>query len=135
MNPVAPRESAVYSATQSRPHPAIPASSAQTSHVESRAHVLSEYSGGVASLHALAQVQGFLSSNPADCAGLQQYLGSISAASSVSGDDAGIAYASGVTAIVAPAQGDSGDNLTVVAPFSGHVAGELNLRVSLNTRA
>jgi hypothetical protein len=111
------------------------ASSAQASHIESREHLLSEYSGGAASVHALAQVQAYLSSNPADCARLEQYLASITAASSISGDDGGIAYVSNATMTVAPAQGDQRDNLTIVAPFSGHVAGDLNLRLALNGKA
>jgi hypothetical protein len=114
------------------------ASTAQTSHIESRELVLSEYSAGAASLLALAQVQSYLSSNPADCAGLNQYLEGISAATSTSGVAGGIAYSSNATAAFAPAvalsQGQPSDNLTIVAPFSGYLAGALNLQVALNAK-
>ena len=111
------------------------ASSAQLSHIESREHALTVYSGGAASVHALAHVQEYLSSNPADCVGLQQYLASISASSSISGTDGAIAYVSNATVTPAPAQGDAHDNLTIVSPFSGYVAGDLNLRLSLDGKA
>jgi hypothetical protein len=114
------------------------ASSAQTSHIESRELVLSEYSTGAASLQALAQVQSYLSSNPAECADLSQYFGTISAASSISGGVGGIKYASDATAAVAPeaapSQAQRSDNLTIVAPFSGYLAGGLNLQVALNAK-
>ena len=62
-------------------------------------------------------------------------LGSISAASSVSGEDGGISYVSKATAAEAPAallQGAAGDNLTVVAPFSGYLPGALDLQANLS---
>src|ERR1700693_5677529 len=79
------------------------ASSAQLSHIESRELTMSEALAGSSSVHVLAQIQSYLASTPAECDGLQQYLGSLSAASSISGEDGGISYVSDATAIEAPA--------------------------------
>jgi len=109
------------------------ASSAQTSHLESRELLLEESLAGGVSLQVLAEVQGYLSSNPAECDGLPQYFASISASSSSSGEDSGIAYSANATAGEAPAlQAVESDNLTVVAPFAGAVPGVLDLREALS---
>ena len=78
------------------------ASSAQTSHLESRELLLEESLAGGVSLQVLAQVQAYLSSNPAECDSLPQYFGSISASSTSSGEDSGIAYAANATASESP---------------------------------
>lgn len=114
------------------------ASSAQTSHVESRELLLERSLAGSVSLQVLAQVQGYLSSNPAECDGLPQYLASITASSSVSGEDSGVAYsanatASGATAASLPPTIQR-DNLTIIAPFAGVVSGTLNLREALRVK-
>jgi hypothetical protein len=113
------------------------ASSAQTSLVESMEVVLGKSLAGSASLHVLSQVQAYLASTPADCKSLPDYLASVSAASSSSGEEAGIAYVSNATASEAPAarlQGSPRDNLTVVAPFSGSLPGALNLQANLSIK-
>jgi len=113
------------------------ASSAQTSQIESRELLLEQSLAGSVSLQALAQVQGYLSSNPAECSLLVQYLGSISGSGSALGEDSGIAYAANATAVEARSastQAVRGDNLTVVAPFSGYLAGALNLQAALSVK-
>ena len=107
------------------------AASAQTSRLESRELLLEQSLGGSLSLQVLAKVQWYLSSHPAECDGLSQYIASISASSSVSGVDSGIAYAVNATADEAPGTAPLPDNLTVVAPFAGAVPGALNLREAL----
>jgi len=109
------------------------ASSAQTSHLESRELLLEESLAGGVSLQILARVQGYLSSNPAECDGLPQYLASISASGSSSGEDSGIAYSANATAAEVPAPpAVKVDNLTLVAPFAGGVPGALNLAEDLS---
>jgi len=105
------------------------ASSALTSYLESREALLEQSTAGSASLQVLAQVQEYLASNVAECAGFPQYFASISGASSISGEDSGISYSTNATAVVANAgsQVPRSDNLTTVAPFSGYAAGALNL--------
>lgn len=107
------------------------ASSAQASHVESREALLSEYSSGAALMDSLAQVQNFLSGNAAECSAIPEYLASITATSSVSGQDAGISYSSHVSVAEATASDISrslqGDNLTSLSPFSGYRSGALLL--------
>ena len=113
------------------------ASSALTTHLESREHLLGQSLAGSVALQAIAQVQGYLSSNTAKCGSLPQYLSSISASSSVSGEDSGIAYAANTTAAEAtPAflQAAQRDNLTIVTPFSGGVPGALNLTAALSVK-
>ena len=111
------------------------ASSAQTSHLESRELLLEESLAGGVSLQVLAQVQGYLSSNPAECDSLPQYFGSIFASSASSGEDSGIAYSANATAAEAPApQAVESDNLTIVAPFAGGVPGVLDLREDLSVK-
>ena len=111
------------------------ASSALSSKVETRESLLGQYSAGTAALDALAQVQAYVSSNPADCAGMSQYLGSISARASVSGEDSGIEYSSGVNATGADVlQVFQAENLTVAAPFSGFLPGAMNLQASLSIK-
>jgi hypothetical protein len=110
------------------------ASSAQTAQIESRELMLEESLAGGVSLQALAQVQGYLSSNPAPCDDMPQYLESIMASSTSSGEDSGIAYSASATIREAPASLDSAlaDNLTMDAPFAGEVPGALNLQESLS---
>ncbi len=111
------------------------ASSAQTSHLESRELLLEESLAGGVSLQILARVQGYLSSNPAECDRLPQYFGSIFASSASSGEDSGIAYSANATAAEAPApQAVESDNLTIVAPFAGGVPGVLDLREDLSVK-
>jgi len=109
------------------------ASAAQASHIGSREALLREYSAGSAAFQALAKVQEHLASTQADCAALPEYLGSISAVSSVSGQDAGISYSSGVSLTADPQPGGGPDNLTVVAPFAGYRAGFLALKTDVRT--
>jgi hypothetical protein len=110
------------------------ASSAQMSKLEATESLLRQYSTGSAAVQSLAQVQSFLSSNPANCASLPQYLGSISAKGSSSGEDSGVSYKSNATAAaVSGDQVSRTDNLTVAAPFSGYLRGALNLRATLST--
>jgi len=106
------------------------ASSAQTAHTEGRELLLEESLTGSTSLQLLAQVQGFLSSSPADCDSIPQYISSISASSSVSGEDEGIAYVANESATGAPTallQGAPGGDLAIASPFSGFLPGGLNL--------
>ena len=110
------------------------ASSSQTAHLESRELLLERSSAGVASLGVLAQVQSYLSSNPAECDGLAQYLAAISATSSTQGVDSGISYVANATAVEWPAgsQAPLSDNLTVVSPFAGDLPGALDLKEVLS---
>lgn len=113
------------------------ASSAQMSFIESRELLLEQSLAGTVSLQALAQVQAYLSSNPADCGSLPQYLGSISASGSAFGDESGIVYSANVTAAEAPGrsvQAADVDNLTIIAPFSGGAPGALNLAATLSVK-
>ena len=106
------------------------ASSAQVTHVEARELLLEESLVGSASLQLLAQVQGYLASTPADCGSIPQYIHSVSASSSASGEDEGVAYAVSASATGAPAslvQGPPVGYAPILAPFSGFVPGELNL--------
>jgi hypothetical protein len=113
------------------------ASTAQISHLESSELLLERTLEGSLSLQLLADVQAYLASDPADCDSLPQYLASLSASSSASGDDYGIGYSANATAFASPAApvlAAQADNLTVVAPFSGAVPGALDLGVSLTVR-
>lgn len=113
------------------------ASSAQTSYLESRELLLEESLAGGVSLQLLAQVQGYLSSNPAECDSLPRYLSSITASSASSGEDSGIAYVANATMREAagnPLLASEGDNLTVVAPFAGWPPGALDLSEVLSVR-
>jgi hypothetical protein len=113
------------------------ASTAQTSQIESRELLLEQSLVGSVSLQVLAQAQGYLSSNPAECDSLPQYAGSISASGESSGEDSGIAYAANATAREAPAsslESPQRDNLTIVAPFAGDAPGALNLQEVLSVK-
>jgi hypothetical protein len=114
------------------------ASSAQTSQIESRELVLYQSLAGIVSLQVLAHVQGYLSSNPAECGSLPQYLGSITASSSASGEDSGIAFVANASAAAvtgdSPLPAPGGDNLTIVAPFAGGAPGALDLREVLSLK-
>jgi hypothetical protein len=113
------------------------ASTALASRIEARELLLDQSLAGSVSLQVLAQVQGYLSSHPAECDGLPQYAGSISASSASSGEDSGISYAANATASEAPAsplESPQRDNLTVVAPFAGGVPGALNLQEVLSVK-
>ncbi len=113
------------------------ASSTQMSHVEVRELTLSQYSAAATAMDALATIQAHVSSDPADCASLPQYLDSISASGSSSGGDAGISYSSNVTLVPAieTSQAAQSDNLTVLYPFSGYSPGALNFQASIYTKA
>lgn len=108
------------------------ASVSQASHLESRELLLEQSSAGTAAMEALARVQAFLSADPAHCASLPAYLGSISATGSASGVDSGIRYSANATVSADAAATGAGDNLTVVSPFSGYLAGALDLRAVLS---
>lgn len=113
------------------------ASSAQLARVESRELLLAQYSTASVSLQVLAQVQGYLSSDAAECDALPQYLGSISASGSVSGLDSGVAYSANATATEVPSaslQAAQYDNLTMMAPFSGGAPGALDLQASVSLK-
>jgi hypothetical protein len=110
------------------------AASAQASSTESRELLLERSLAGRLSLDVLAQAQEYLSSTPAGCADLPQYLDSLAASNSTSGDDSGISYQANATARGVPETAATGDNLTVVAPFAGYVAGTLGLREVLSVR-
>ncbi len=110
------------------------AASAQASGTESRELLLERSLSGSLSLDVLAQAQGYLSSTPADCADLPQYLGSLAASSSTSGEDSGISYQANATANEWPTTTAVEDNLTLVAPFAGYVPGTLGLREVLSVR-
>jgi hypothetical protein len=110
------------------------ASSAQASQLEARELLLEESLAGGLSLQILAQAQAYLSSTPAECDSLSGYFASLTASSSASGDDSGIAYAASAVAGAATASSPVGDNLTVVAPFAGEVHGALNLQEALSIR-
>jgi hypothetical protein len=103
------------------------AASAQASNIESRELLLERSLAGGVSLDVLAQVQGHLSSDPAGCADLPQYVASISASSSASGEDSGIGYQANATATGEPSSDSAADNLTLLAPFEGHAPGTLGL--------
>lgn len=112
------------------------ATDSQASLVASRELLLELMSAGTVSLQALSQVQDYLSSNPADCATLSGYIDSVATTARASGEDSGISF--DTTAVVAadlaatPAAPD--DNLTVVSPFSGYRAGELNLQAVISVK-
>jgi hypothetical protein len=113
------------------------ASTAQASLVESRELVLGRSLAGSTSALALSQVQTYLASNPADCGGLPRYLASVSASSSVSGEEEGVSYVASTTASEAPAarlQGSQNDNLTLLAPFAGSIPGALNLQANVSVQ-
>jgi hypothetical protein len=113
------------------------ASSALSAHIESRELVLSESLAGSASMEMLAQIQTYLASNPADCWSLPQYVASLTAAKSASGEDWVIAYAFNGTAAAAQVgllQGSQGDNLSMVAPFSGHLPGALDIQANISIK-
>jgi len=110
------------------------ASSSQISHVESEELLLERTASGSVSLQALALVQDYLSSSPADCDGLPQYFASISASSSASGEQSGISYVANATASLAPSPAAQGDNLTLLGPFSGGAPGALDLRAVLTVK-
>jgi hypothetical protein len=113
------------------------ASSAQTSYLESRELLLEESLAGGVSLQVLAQVQGYLSSNPAECDNLPRYFASIAASSASSGEDSGVEYSANATAGVAPGSpvvASQGDNLTIVAPFAGWPTGALDLSEALSVK-
>lgn len=104
------------------------ASSSEASRLESRELLIERSYGGLVSLQALAQVQGYLSSDPAECAGLAAYFGAMSSASSVHGLDSGVYY--DVSATIShdgASDAPLADNLTSVAPFSGGLTGALDL--------
>lgn len=110
------------------------AASAQASSIESRELLLERSLAGTLSLDVLAQAQEYLSSTPAGCADLPQYLGSLAASSSASGGDSGISYQANATASGSQATVATEDNLTLVAPFAGYVTGTLGLRELLDVR-
>jgi hypothetical protein len=113
------------------------ASSALTSHIESREMLMSESLAGTTSFQVLALVQSYLGRNSADCSTLPQYLASASASSSISGEETGIAYSSNATAAeLQPSllRGAGPDNLTMLAPFSGGLPGTLNLQADLRIK-
>lgn len=113
------------------------ASSAQATHVETRELLLEESLVGSTSLQVLAQVQDYLASTPADCDRMPQYVYSISASSSTSGEDEGIAYSVSVSATGAPTspvQGPPGGDSAILSPFSGFVPGELNLEAASSVK-
>ncbi|MDA4117471.1 MAG: hypothetical protein OK455_03920 [Thaumarchaeota archaeon] len=109
-------------------------SSEQLSHIESRELLLGESLAGASSVQLLSQVQDYVSSHAAGCSELQQYLGSISAQYSTHGEDSGINYSAGAEAVTAQPGylPPHGDNLSLVAPFSGFVSGELDLVASVH---
>jgi hypothetical protein len=111
------------------------AASAQISLVESQELVLGRSLAGSTSVQALSQIQAYLASNPADCGSIPRYLASISAASSASGEDKGIAYVANTSASEAPTDGPAGprgDNLTLLARFAGALPGALNLQAKVS---
>lgn len=111
------------------------ASAALTSRLESRELLLKEATMGGLAMELLAQAQQYLSTSPAECASIQQYLESVSASSSTSGVDSGIAFSgNGSASGASPAYlagAPEPDNLTLVSPFSGAVPGALDLEASL----
>ena len=112
------------------------ASSAQSAHIEGRELLLEESLTGTNSLQMLAQVQAFLSSNPAECDSMPQYVSSVSASSSVSGVDEGISYSGNASLTGAPTtvfQGPPANDL-VLSPFSGYLPGALNLDAASSIR-
>jgi hypothetical protein len=109
------------------------AASAQASSIESRELLLERSLAGSVTLDVLADAQAQLSA-PAECSDLPQYLASIAASGSASGEDSGTSYQVDATATGTAAPAARQDNLTVVAPFSGYVAGTMGLREVLSVR-
>jgi hypothetical protein len=108
-------------------------SSAQVAHIASREWLLGQSLEGSSALQLVAQVEQYLASNPAACSDMRRYFDSFSARYSSSGEDSGISYVSKAVAIQAPVSAPRApDNLTIVAPFSGYVPGNLNLLASLH---
>ena len=106
-------------------------SSALTARIEVRERVFAFTMAGELSMRVLAQVEAFLASAPAECESLPHYLATLSAADSLTGEDAGIRYSANST--VASAQAAPiGDNLTLVFPFSGGSPGALSLSETLS---
>lgn len=108
------------------------AATAQVTHLESREQLLEQASMGVASLQALAQLESYLSSNPADCPAIQEYLASLSAEGSSSGVDSGISYSTNATASLLASPAPQSDNLTVASPFAGYSPTAADFRVTLS---
>lgn len=108
---------------------------AQNSHVEVRESVLARSLTGSLSFGVLAMVQAQLTSSPAGCGSLEQYEESLSASSSISGKDEGVQYIANATAVASGTGMEAAiDNLTIDAPFSGHLPGALNLQADVSIR-
>ena len=111
------------------------ASAAQASHIESRESLLEQSLAGSVSLSKCSRRRRRTSRPiPRSAASLPQYVASISASGSSSGEDSGIAYAANATATRdcrPPPRVASRDNLTVVAPFAGGIPGALDLQAEL----
>ncbi len=103
------------------------ASSAQAAQLETRELLLERTLAGTVSIDVLSSVQRFLSSNPAECGALPEYLGSISASASVSGADSGVNYSAVASASETVAGQTEQDNLTLVSPFAGYQPGGLDI--------
>jgi len=110
------------------------ASTAQATSLETREAMIAGSESGSLTLTDISKVDDFLSGSPATCGGLQDYLSSISASSSDSGFQGGVAYlasasasASTDAAAASPGQGDA----PLLRPFSGPKEGGLNLDVEL----
>lgn len=105
------------------------ASSSEAAQLESRELLIERSYGGLVSLQALAEVQAYLSSDPAGCGGLPAYFAAISARASAHGVDSGVHYDANATISQYGASPSAplADNLTAVAPFSGRLPGALDL--------
>jgi len=104
------------------------AEATQLAHLESHELLLGDALVGEASLQFLSQAQGYLASEPADCASLPQYLEGVASNASLSGNQDGVDYS--VAAVGSRwSGGAAGDNLTTLAPFAGADETSLDVRV------
>lgn len=112
------------------------AETTQLSHLESRELLLGDILVGEASMQLLAQAQGYLASQPAECGSLPAYLDGVTSNATLAGGQGGVAYT--VNADGSHWEGGSADdNLTILSPFVGADATSLDMRivVALNETA
>lgn len=109
------------------------ASSSRLAQLEQRALLVERVAAGTLSIDLLEKVQAQLAATPAACGDLGGYALAAVASSSISRDESGVSLRASATA-----HGETGgtrpDNLTMVRPFEGGVAGSLDLRVTISMR-
>jgi hypothetical protein len=111
------------------------ASAAQATSLANRETMMAQAESGSLTLTDISKVDDFLAGNPASCGEIPQYLQAISASSSASGFEGGVAYSANATVLPAPAGllAASGPvNSSLIRPFSGPEEGAFNLEVELS---